>query len=65
MDLVLSIALKFYTSMAKGLKLKVRKFLGIIVTLIGVTDVYGLGFFRIAALPILAVLYNGEQLFRR
>ena len=52
MGLVLSIALKFYTSMEKVLKLKVKKLLGLIVTFIEVTGVYGLRFFRIAALPI-------------
>ena len=32
-----SISLKFYTSVAKGLKLKVRKFLGLISTFVEVT----------------------------
>ena len=35
--LVLGTSLKFYTSMAKGLKLKVRKFLGLIPTFVEVT----------------------------
>ena len=35
--LVLSIALKFYTSVTKGLKLKVRKLLGLIVMFIELT----------------------------
>ena len=35
--MVLSIALKFYTSVTKGLKLKVRKLLGLIVMFIELT----------------------------
>ena len=34
---VLGMALKFYTSVAKGLKLKIRKFWGLIPTFVGVT----------------------------
>ena len=60
MGLVLSIALKFYTSVAKGLKLKVRKLLGLIVTFIEVTGEKGLRFFRKATLPIVVILYSGE-----
>ena len=37
LGLVRSIALKFYTSVAKGLKLKVKKLFGLIVTFIEVT----------------------------
>ena len=35
--LILGTSLKFYTSMEKGLKLKVRKFLGLIPTSVEVT----------------------------
>ena len=35
--LTLSIALKFYASVAKGLKLKVKRFWGIIATFVEVT----------------------------
>ena len=34
LGLALSMALKFYTSAAKGLKLKVRKFCGLILTFV-------------------------------
>ena len=37
LGLVLGMNLKFYTSVAKGLKLKVRKFWGLIPTLVEVT----------------------------
>ena len=37
MLLALGIALKIYTSMAKGLKLKVRKFLGLLPMFVEVT----------------------------
>ena len=37
LGLALGIALKFYTSVAKGLKLKVRKFWGLIPTIVEVT----------------------------
>ena len=37
MGLALGINLKFYISLSKGLKLKVRKFLGLILTLVEVT----------------------------
>ena len=37
MRLALGMALKFYTSVAKELKLKVRKFVGLIVTFVEVT----------------------------
>ena len=37
MGLALGITLKFYTSVTKGLKLKVRKFLGLIPTFVEVT----------------------------
>ena len=38
MGLALGMALKFYTSVAKGLKVKVRKFLGLIPTFVEVTE---------------------------
>ena len=65
MGLILSIALEFYASVAKRLKLKVSKLLGLIVTFIEVTGEKGLNYFIIATLAILAILYNGEELFRR
>ena len=37
LGLALGINLKFYTSLPKGLKLKVRKFLGLILTFVEVT----------------------------
>ena len=37
MGLALGMALKFYTSATKGLKLKVREFLGLIFTFVEVT----------------------------
>ena len=37
LGLALGLNLKFYTSVAKGLKLKVRKFLGLIPTFVEVT----------------------------
>ena len=39
LGLTLGMALKFYASMAKRLKLKVRKFLGLIPTFVKVTGV--------------------------
>ena len=36
-ELILGMALNFYTSMEKALKLKVRKFLGLIPTFVEVT----------------------------
>ena len=38
MGLTLGMNLKFYTSVAKGLKLKVRKFWGLIATFVEVTE---------------------------
>ena len=38
MGLALGMALKFYTSVTKGLKLKVRKFRGLIGTFVEVTE---------------------------
>ena len=58
-------ALTFYASVSKGLKIKVRKFLGANPTFTEVTGEYGLRFFKIATLPILAILYTSKQLFRR
>ena len=37
LELALDMALKFYTSVVKGLKLKIRKVWGIILTFVGVT----------------------------
>ena len=37
LGLALGVALKYYTSVEKGLKLKVKKFLGLIVTFVEVT----------------------------
>ena len=38
LGLALGVALKFYTSVTKGLKLKVRKFRGLIGTFVEVTE---------------------------
>ena len=43
LGLALGTNLKFYTSVEKGLKLKVRKFLGLILTFAEVTELVGWG----------------------
>ena len=68
-ELVLDMALKFFTSVAK---LEVKRVKTRSQTVLGTNSyVYrsyrgiGFKFFRIAILPILAILYNGEQLLQR
>ena len=51
LGLVLCMTLKFYSSVAKGLKLKVRKFLGLILTFGEVTGESGSGCVFLPALP--------------
>ena len=56
LELALRMALKFYTNVTKELKLKVRKFLGLIPTIVEVTGeklVGGGGFFATPSPPIL------------
>ena len=57
MGLALGVSLKFYTSLSKGLKLKVRKFWGLILTFAEVTGEKLVGGGRLFALrPILSLL---------
>ena len=53
LGLALGASLKFYTSVAKGLKLKVRKFCGLIPTFVEVTGEKLAGGGNFLALPIL------------
>ena len=53
LGLALGMNLKFHTSLSKGLKLKVKKFLGLILTFVEVTGENQVGFFFCPTHPIL------------
>ena len=56
LGLALGMALKLYTTVAKGLKLKARKFQGLILTFAKVTDINLLG--ELFCAPLLPSILN-------